>query len=215
MFIFLFCSACWQEAITPPPPQKQELIVEPVYVPKEKINVAPVIRSLVLLTSDPTTKDSIRVKPTGFDAENERIRYRYMWKVNEKDIRTEGRAVFPAHRHKKGDVVRVDVFASDGTNESASSSLSIEIQNSPPTWMEESRSIKKIDGHQLQAQDPDKDPIVYSLEGAPQGMSIDEQSNILTYKGSTTAKKGPYDIHILATDPEGAFVKWSFSITVK
>ena len=93
--------------------------------------------------------------------------------------------------------------------------MSIEIENSPPSWIEDPRSIKQIDGHQVQAEDPDKEPIVYSLEGAPEGMSIDGETGILSYKGSKTAKKGPYDIHVLATDPDGAFVKWSFSITVQ
>ena len=215
MFIILFCFACVEDAFTPLPPQKEEMILEPIVVPKEKINVAPVIRSFVFLTSNPTTKDSIRVEVVAFDPENERIRYQYMWKVNGKEIKTEGRANFPSHRHKKGDVVRVDVVASDGTNESASSSLSVVIGNSPPTWTEDSRSISQIDGHQVEAQDLDKEPLLYSLEGAPEGMSIDEKSGILSYVGSTSAKKGPYDIHILATDSDGAFVKWSFSITVQ
>jgi hypothetical protein len=215
MFIFLLYTACMEEAFTPLPPQKEKIILEPEDLPKEVINVAPVIRSLVFQTLNPTTNDSIRVVALGFDAENERIRYRYSWKVNGEEIKTEGRAVFPAHRHKKGDVVHIEVIASDGTNDSSASSLSTIIENSPPSWVEDSRSIKQIDGHQLEAQDPDKESLLYSLEGAPEGMSIDPETGILSYEGSTTAKKGPYDIHVLATDSDGAFVKWSFSITVQ
>ena len=216
MLSIIFFVACMDEAFTPPLPEKEELILEVEEPFEEEINVSPVMRSLVFVSPEtPTTKDDIRVEAKAFDAENERIRYRYMWKVNDGEIRTEGRAVFPANRHKKGDMVRVDVVASDGNTDSSPSSLSVTIANSPPEWIEDPRSVQKIDGHQVQAQDIDGDPLVYSLEGAPQGMSIDAQTGKLAYQGSKDAKKGPYDIHVLATDSDGAFVKWSFSITVQ
>ena len=208
--------ACMEQAFTPPPPQREELVPEPAKPFKEEVNVPPVMRSLVFTSPEmPTTSDDIRVEAKAFDAENERIRYRYMWKVNDGEIRTEGRALFPSNRHKKGDVVRVDVVASDGTNDSAPSSLSVTIANSTPEWVEDPRNVRDINGHQVQAQDADGDPIEYSLEGAPKGMSIDAQTGELSYQGSKDAKKGPYDVHVLATDTDGAFVKWSFSITVQ
>lgn len=216
MFSIFSFFACMEQAFTPPLPQKEELVLEPATPPKEEVNVPPVMRSLSFTSPEtPTTKDSIRIEAKAFDAENTRLRYQYMWSVNGLEIRTEGRAIFPANRHKKGDVVRVDVVASDGVHDSASSSLSVAIANSPPTWIEDPRNVRDIDGHQVQAQDIDGDPIVYSLEGAPKGMRIDAQTGELHYQGSKDAKKGPYDIHVLATDSDGAFVKWSFSITVQ
>lgn len=215
IFLILF-SACMEQAFTPPPPKREELVPEPAKPFTEEINVSPVMRSLVFVSPDvPTTSDDIRVEAKAFDAENERIRYRYMWSVNGGEIRTEGRAFFPSNRHKKGDVVRIAVVASDGTSESGPSSLSVSIANSTPEWIEDPRNVRDINGHQVQAQDADGDPIEYSLEGAPKGMSIDSQTGKLSYKGRKDAKKGPYDVHVLATDTDGAFVKWSFSITVQ
>lgn len=216
MLSMILLFACMDEAFTPPPPQPEELIPEPAKPFKEEVNVAPVMRSLVFVSPEmPTTKDELRVEAKAFDAENERIRYRYMWSVNGGEIRTEGRAMFPSNRHKKGDTVRVSVVASDGTNDSAPSSLSVTIANSTPEWVEDPRKVRDINGHQVQAQDADGDSIEYSLEGAPDGMTIDSQTGKLSYKGSKDAKKGPYDVHVLATDVDGAFVKWSFSITVQ
>ena len=200
----------------PPPPQREELVLEPAKPFTEEVNVSPVIRSMVFVSPEvPTTNDDIRVEVKAFDAENARIRYRYMWSVNEGEIRTEGRARFPSNRHKKGDVVRIAVVASDGVNDSAPSSLSVTIANSTPEWVEDPRNVRDINGHQVQAKDADGDTIVYSLEGAPKGMQIDAQTGELSYIGSKEAKKGPYDVHVLATDTDGAFVKWSFSITVQ
>ena len=216
VFVYTLFSCSVDEQFTPPPAKKEEKIEEPVEEIEEEINVAPVIRALTFSSPEhPTTKDSIRVEVDAFDAEDERIRYQYTWTLNGEVISTEGRAVFPSHRHKKGDEILVEVLASDGTSESAPASLSVRIENASPYWVSDPREVRQIHGYKVQAEDPDNDSITYSLENAPQGMSIDPIKGVLSYKGSTDAKRGKYDIQVKASDPEGAFVQWRFSITVQ
>ena len=105
-------------------------------------------------------------------------------------------------------------MAMDGKTE-VSTELEVRIQNSAPSWVNDPRGVKQIDGYQAKASDPDDDPLVYSLDGAPDGMSIDPKTGILQYKGSVNAKPGAYDITVLASDPDGAFAKWTFSISVQ
>ena len=215
MLIFFSFWGCIDEAVDLPPPKKEELVAEPEQIEEPEFNNPPVIHSMAWENPEPKATDVVRIKVKATDLDNDRIRYTYTWKVNGGEKRTQGRAFLPSHYYKKGDVVSLEVIAADKEKESTPVTAEISIANTPPEWKDESRSIQEIDGHQVRAQDIDGDEIAYSLEGAPKGMSIDSKTGRLQYKGSTDAKRGKYDIHILATDTDGAFVKWSFSINVQ
>ena len=215
MSIFFVLWGCIEEAVELPPPKKEELVVEPEQVEEPAFNHPPVIHSLEWENPQPKVTDAVRITVNATDQDNDRIRYTYTWKVNGGEKRTEGRAFLPSHYYKKGDVIRLEVVAADKEKESSPSAVELTIANTPPTWKEDPRTIREIDGYQVQATDIDNDEITYSLEGAPKGMTIDSKTGILSYKGSVDAKRGKYEIHVLATDTDGAFVKWSFSINVQ
>ena len=213
MLYIIFALGCTREMVEPLPPQAEEL-VEEVQEEEEPQNNPPEIQQIRFTDEKPTAHKSLRVEVTAHDADDDRIRYDYEWRVNGKKFGTESRAFLPSSRFHKGDTVEVTVIAQDREDEHRRT-ISTQILNTAPKWKMDPRDVKQIDGYQVQAEDADHDLLTYSLEGAPEGMTIDEKTGVLSYKGSKEAKKGAYNVHVLASDTDGAFVKWSFGIEVR
>ena len=211
MGIFLWWS-CVNEAIQPQPEKPEEMVIEEEVV--EKPNSPPEIQQISFVNPKPSSLESLKVIVKANDAEGDRIYYDYKWFVNGKTITGESRAFLPASRFKKGDKVSVEAIVLSGEH-TVSQSIYITIQNLPPVWKGDPTKATQVDGYIVQAEDPEKEPITYTLEGAPKGMSLDSKTGKLSYKPHPQAKKGIHNIIIKANDPDGAFAQWTFAIEVK
>jgi hypothetical protein len=63
------------------------------------------------------------------------------------------------------------------------------------------------------AEDPDGDPITFSLASAPSGMAIDNKTGLLTWQTKNTPA-GVYNVEIVTQDPEGIQVVQKYSISI-
>ena len=212
MLLFLSV-ACLNDLARMPPEEKEKRVSEPEEI-QEAANIAPEIQIAEFSQTRPVATEKLQVEAKAHDADGDFVRLDYEWSVNDQKLPSEGRSFLPPVWFKKNDRVHVKVIAMDGKTQ-VSTELDIRIQNSAPTWIKDPRGVKQIDGYQAKASDPDEDPLVYSIDGAPDGMSIDPNTGVLRYKGTMNAKPGTYDITVLASDPDGAFAKWAFSISVQ
>ena len=216
MLQFWMFLACQTEVEAPQPSKKPlpvEEVVEEDDEEEEDENSIPIIKEAEFTSSSPKSKEQLRIKTTVIDPDGDRIRMDYEWSINGKQIPSERRAYLAPSWFKSGDKIVVRVVASDSKSES-DTTIQTMIQNTPPEWVRDPRSVTKINGYQVEAKDPDGGPIAYRIEGAPDGMKIDAKRGVLSYRGSENAKAGTYKITIIAEDQGGASIQWSFSISV-
>jgi fibro-slime domain-containing protein/RHS repeat-associated protein len=68
--------------------------------------------------------------------------------------------------------------------------------------------------YDVEAVDPDNDPITYSLVAGPSGMSIDPNSGLLVWD-PTAAQAGSYPVTVRVADGRGGFDQQSFTLVVQ
>lgn len=150
------------------------------------------------------------------DADDESLRYSYVWLVNGEETREKGRT-FSTEELKRGDEVTVRVAARDADETSRPmTSPAVEIANSPPEIGAIPRPQQDGDTfrYQFEASDPDGDrSLRWSLNEAPAGMSIDPVMGVAMWK-PTESQAGSQAIEVQVTDQAGDGSKLRFEVTV-
>ncbi len=109
----------------------------------------------------------------------------------------------------------VIVTASDGRTES-SRTVSITVLNNPPQFQSlpvTETSIGALYSYSPAVYDRDNDILLYSMIGAPVGMSLSSQSGQLTWVPANL-DPGSYAIQITASDGYGGYASQAFTLTV-
>lgn len=119
------------------------------------------------------------------------ITYKFDWSVNGKPAGDGGDNL---SGFKGGDKIAVKVTPFDGENAlQPSRVLTFDITNTPPTVNETKDAT--FDGkrltYQVKGVDQDGNPLTYSLENAPQGMTINPQTGVIDWQ----LKEGDYGEH--------------------
>lgn len=149
---------------------------------------------------------NIEVFPEADDADGDTVDFSYQWHINgEADVRwTE--AVLPAEAFTKGDVIQVQVIPNDFFEDGpVYTSYAMEVPNAPPQIISSPpETITSLDyRYQVDVQDPDDKQFSYRLEEAPEGMTIDAATGLISWS-LTNVKPGDYRIAIVVTDASGA-----------
>jgi hypothetical protein len=195
-------------ASAPPPPAAPAATASP----SPKRELAPRLESIVLTPEAPTRTDTIRVKVEASHPKDEAVDLDYQWLIN--DVAASGaitEALRPG-RFRKGDTVTVRVSARVGTREVERISNPVVVANTPPDFKTRPRDVRELDGFRFKADDLDGDPIGWSLQDGPPGMSIG-QDGVMTYKGARDAKAGDYRPVVVASDGADE-VRYSFDVRV-
>lgn len=131
----------------------------------------------------------------------------YDWKHNGDDITgAHDKKLEWMEGFRKGDTITLSVTPySDLGQGAASAAGSITIPNSPPvitsepgTTFEEGRF-----SYIVRAEDPDGDPVDFSLRNAPRGMTIEPAAGLILWEyGEKDA--GDYKVIVIVTDSDGA-----------
>ncbi|MBN2800594.1 MAG: hypothetical protein JXX28_15740, partial [Deltaproteobacteria bacterium] len=96
-------------------------------------NTAPVLSSVAITPSAPTTTDSLRCEPgPATDEDGDRVSFSYKWTVDQRPAGTA--QVLPAAAHRKGQRVSCEVTPLDGTlSGSPVTAKAVQVVNTPPT----------------------------------------------------------------------------------
>jgi hypothetical protein len=141
------------------------------------LNSPPVIQEVRVEPKIAYVTDQLRVQVKSSDIDGDSIYYSYQWESNGALLPDEKTEVLEKGRFKKGDVMTVAVTPDDRESKgSAKKSEPITIVNSPPMIV--SSPPTSVQGneyiYQVNAIDPDNDPITFALKSAPKGMEIDK-----------------------------------------
>lgn len=139
-------------------------------------NRQPVVTSVLLSPNVVVPGVVVRVDVEASDPDQNEIRLLYTWKINGEVVAEQSGEEFDTTSLHKGDLLTVSVIPDDGKEPGQPlDSNGILIQNRPPEIIS-MPTAGVSSGHfqyQVIAKDPDNDPLQFSLEGAPAGMTID------------------------------------------
>jgi hypothetical protein len=110
--------------------------------------------------------------------------------------------------------VTVQVKDELGASDTQVYSLSIPVANLAPTIASDpvvEAQVGQLYQYQVNAADPNGDPVTYHLETAPAGMTIESETGLLTWEPDAA---GPVTVGIRVEDPDGAHASQSYTIAV-
>ncbi|MFB8796675.1 MAG: putative Ig domain-containing protein, partial [Microcoleus sp.] len=90
-------------------------------------------------------------------------------------------------------------------------------QNQPPSITSiprQTATVQKLYQYDIAATDPDKDPLFWSLDAAPVGMSIDPETGKLRWNPSPD-QIGTHDVALRVMDISGTYVGQAFTLNVR
>jgi hypothetical protein len=180
-------------------------------------NSPPVITSVLITPEQLRSGEDITALPQAVDADGDNVSFRYRWRINGNDV-PEDSPVLKGNQFKRGDRISLTVtpYDSSGAGE-VFNSKEIAVPNAAPAFI--TTPPKDFSGdtyvYQAVAEDPDGDPITYSLVSPPAGMTIDEKTGVIQWKIGQD-QSGNHVIEIVAQDPEGAKIsqKYTLAITI-
>ena len=180
-------------------------------------NAAPRLEGLAIEPGGPVVAGmDIVARPNARDADGDAVSFRYEWTVNGRSLREEG-PVLSTRDLRRGDVAQVSVFADDGEDESEMlQSPKLAIVNAPPRIVSRPEATTE-DGefrYHVKAEDPDGDTdLQFRLEQAPDGMSVDPASGIITWQ-PTPGLSGTHEVSVMVDDLQGGLSRQTFEVVV-
>ena len=183
-------------------------------IPVTVANTAPIISDVSVDFDHEVQGRRLLAKVDVADPDHDTVSLAYRWRKNDTVVKEGEDNTLDLANVTAKDVVEVEVTASDG-NGTTSLSGRFNMSNSSPTILS-SPSVSaagSIYEYQVQASDPDGDPITYKLEEAPPGMIIGEQSGRIHWSVTPEAK-GIYRIKVVAQDNKGGFAAQDFELSI-
>lgn len=169
------------------------------------VNRPPAISELTLAPKVVIPGIPVRVEVKSNDPDQDDVRLDYIWKINGEVVSEQIGEQFDTTGLRKGDLLTVSVIPDDGKEKGQPrESNGILIQNCPPeiTSMPTAGLSSGIFQYQVLAKDPDNEPLQFTLEEAPQGMTIDSTGMI---KWSVPqGLQGKQQVRVIVSDGSGS-----------
>jgi hypothetical protein len=187
---------------------------EPVVI----ANTPPVMRSFTIEPSPAYSKDDLTARLAILDADDDYTRIAYQWKLDDQALSGETDATLAKTAFSKGDTVRCEVRISDDESEEVVfQSSAIDILNSAPliTSQLSGKNMEEyLFEYAVTAEDPDDDPLEFSLASEPEGMTIDVSTGIVQWEARGDQRKGNYEFQVIVSDTEGAQAIQPITLTI-
>jgi hypothetical protein len=150
--------------------------------------------------------DRLKANVKSSDPDGDFIYYTYQWGKNGVVLDEERGEYLERGRFKRGDSITVIVTPDDRENPGKpEKSDPIIILNSPPLIVSAPpTSVEKMTYlYQVRANDPDNDPITFTLKSGPKGMEMDKEIGLLRWE-IRKEDKGSHSVEIEISDDAGA-----------
>ncbi len=159
----------------------------------------------------------VTVMPQGQDPDGDTIGYRYQWSINDEALFVETTNVLPGELFTKGDRVAVAITPYDQESDGATIKLKdVLIDNKPPviTSIPPSSFENSELSYKVRAEDPEGESLSYSLETAPDEMTIDSQTGMLHWSVGEDVT-GSQLVKVKVEDASGRWVIQEFSLDLQ
>jgi len=179
-------------------------------------NSPPVIQDVLIEPRVAYVTDNLKAIVKCSDLDGDFIYYTYQWEKNGSIISDERAETLEKGRFKKGDSIAVIVTPDDRESLGRPKrSEPLLISNSPPQILSSPpNSVEKTTYvYQVKANDPDNDPITFTLKSSPRGMEIDRKTGLIRWD-IRKEDKGTYPVEIEISDNEGAKSTQRYTLTI-
>lgn len=190
---------------------------DPVIARASVGNRPPVLERLVVAPErEVSAGTELEAQPKASDPDGDPIEFIYVWKVDGEPTDVEGRS-FSTLGIERGQVVSVEVRASDGTDTSEPlDSGPLRVVNWPPKVTSRPGPSEPGAGfrYQVTAEDPDGDaPLRFELAEAPEGMRIGATSGEIEWTPGRD-QAGVHRVRVVVDDRKGGRVSHAFDVNV-
>jgi len=180
------------------------------------LNSPPVVQEVVIEPKVAYCTDSLKANLKSLDLDGDFIYYTYQWKKNGIVLNEERGEILERGLFSKGDSMAVIVTPDDretlGTPKKSEpliiSNSAPLIISSPPTSVEKTTYI-----YQVKANDPDNDPITFTLKSGPKRMEMDKKTGLIKWE-IRNEDKGNHSVEIEVSDDTGAKSIQRYTLTV-
>lgn len=230
----MFMVGCTGEAPEKPAPSNTPPSVRSIEVPRSDskfqgkeapsdsnriLNSPPQVTGITIDPELPRRNSTLKARIEASDPDGDTIAFSYQWIKNGAELMGETSETLRDLTLKKGDKIALRVTAYDmkSTGDEVIS-REIVILNSAPVITSSPKAQKMkstLYRYQVVAEDPDGDPITFSLSpSSPQGMTIGPQTGLIQWKiGRNDA--GTHTIEIIAADGDEGRCTQKYSLTIK
>jgi hypothetical protein len=191
---------------------------KPFLSPVVRINNSlPVIEKVWIEPKVVHAQDQLKGVVESSDKDKDFVYYTYQWEKNGTILTEEKAEMLESGQFKKGDSLSVVVVADDReVRGTPKRSDPVVVSNSPP--MITSSPPTSLKGntylYQVKAEDPDLDPISFSLKSGPKGMVIDQTTGLLRWE-IQKENEGTQVVEIEASDPDGSKSLQHYTLAVE
>jgi len=175
----------------------------------------PRVLSVEISPARPHLGDELEARAVAFDANGDPVEFTYTWVVNGENATSGADSKFSTAGLHKRDRIVVRVVPSDGMSKGVeASSQPVLITNRPPeiTSVPSMKVAEGVYSYDVKATDPDGDPLQFRLTQSPEGMTIQPDTGIITWRIST--EHPSVDIGVVAADGDGAEAYQQFKLSV-
>jgi hypothetical protein len=185
--------------------------------PLQILNSPPIIQEIWMEPKLAYVTDRLKTNVKSSDPDGDFIYFTYQWEKNGVVLNEERAEFLEKGQFKKGDSIAVIVTPDDreilGTPKKSEpliiSNSPPLIVSSPPTSVEKSTYI-----YQVKANDPDDDPIIFTLKSGPKRMEMDKNTGLIRWE-IRREDKGSHSVEIEVSDSEGARSIQRYTLTVE
>ncbi len=171
-------------------------------------NTPPVVRRISITPNAATSSDALLAEARLYDRDSDQLSVIYEWLVDDETIVGQIGPSLTSRHFRRGSRVQVAATPFDGTDQgNTKRSNVLIILNSAPRIISDppERAEGGVYRYAVRAEDPDGDPLRFSLGGQPPtGMEIDGKTGVVTWQVVVVEKEATYDYEVVAEDPQGA-----------
>ena len=174
-------------------------------------NASPKIATVKLEQDKPTRRDTLTVKVDAADADGDPVTFAYRWMKEDGSVVGTDAAVSGALYSKKDKII-VEVTPSDGLSQGRPVKAEGILYNALPKITSAPPAISgKEYTYQVTADDPDKEPVTFTLSKGPAGMTIHPKSGVINWP-FTEKDAGSHPVEIRVSDSDGEGDVQSFDL---
>ncbi len=178
-------------------------------------NSPPSVLSVPFSPDDIHAGVDITVKPVGYDPDGDDVGFMYKWSVNGHEIANDS-PILSGDYVKRGNTIALMVIPYDREGKGPPfASQNMVIPNGAPRIL--SSPPQDIHGevytYRVTAEDPDGDPITFSLVSAPSGMTIDSKTGMISWP-ITPESSGDHEVEVAAQDQDGLKTTQKYTLSI-